>query len=81
MSDLLGNPEDRFSRYRAHIVHVKERTMVSLGHRFFIFCFTDFFLQQVSVGGRNKNESKMNFIFILRIKMAISHQVLSLGVI
>ena len=27
---------------------------------FFIFCFTDFFLQQVRVGGRNKNKKKIN---------------------
>ena len=27
---------------------------------FFIFCFTDFF-SQVSVGGRNKNKSKIHF--------------------
>ena len=66
----------------------------------FIFCFTDFFSQQVRVGGRNKNKNKIhsdhfpielksketwncvsfdfnsfgkfriNFIFILPIKMA-----------
>ena len=27
---------------------------------FFIFCFTDFFAQQVSVGGRNKNKNKIH---------------------
>ena len=32
----------------------------SLGHRFFIFCFTDFFSQQVSVGRRNKNKNKIH---------------------
>ena len=35
-------------------------TCYCLGHCFFIFCFTDFFWQQVSVGGRNKNKNKIH---------------------
>ena len=59
---------------------------------FFYFLFYRFFSQQASVGGRNKNKihsdhfpielkSKETQNFILPIKMAISHQLLSLGVI
>ena len=36
------------------------KTKQYYGHRFLIFCFTNFFLQQVNVGGRNKNENKIN---------------------
>ena len=60
--------------------------MYDLGHCFFIFCFTDFFRNRLV--SEDKIIIKIKFMqtifqlnFILPIKMAISHQVLSLGVI
>ena len=44
----------------------------TLGHHFFIFCFTDYFLQQVRVGGRNKNKNKIHLdSFPLELKSKI----------
>ena len=60
--------------------------MYDLGHRFFIFCFADVFRNRLV--SEDEIKIKIKFIqtifqlnFILPIKMAISHKVLSLGVI
>ena len=49
-----------FFFYRSHLI-LMSTGILWLGHGFFIFCFTDFFLQQVRVGGQNKNKNKIHW--------------------
>ena len=70
MWDLVGNPEDRFSRNEAQIlisrmettfsIQVLMQVQIHVRPEFFIFCFTDFFSQQVRGGGQNKNKNKIH---------------------
>ena len=63
VSDLVGYPEDRFSCIGAHISQLWTKLIQQdnlLGPSFFYFLFYRFFLQQVSVGGRNKNKNKIH---------------------
>ena len=60
--------------------------VITVRPSFFFFCFTDFFRNKLVSEDEIKIKIKFNWKmvrmnFILPIKMAISHQVLSLGVI
>ena len=44
MSDLVGNPEDRFSRVEAHIIKLKE-LLITLIDRKATTCTNDFLLK------------------------------------
>ena len=49
---------------------------------FFIFCLTDFYLQQVRVGGRNKNKNEIHldhFPIELKLTETLSFNFNSIG--